>query len=403
MSDHDDDARDVIALPTESRLAVSLAKAEIDQQISTARAYPRSPAKVAKAILSLATLDEDAARACIFSLPRGNKPIIGASIRLAEIIHACWGNCRVGSRVVDVNKREMYVEAEGIFHDLETNAMTTKRVKRRISDRSGRVFNDDMIIVTGNAASSIALRNAILSGVPRAVWQRAEAEALKVIAGNVETLSVRREQWVKSFSAWGVKPERVYAALGVSGIDDITLNHVPVLAGMNSAIKNGEATVEEIFPEAPKPGANGQPTAAATGPTLDRLREKFGKKVEEPAAPKDEPPADQAKEAAGPPESALSGQGDLGMDDHPTDADNGAPAASQEGEAFVIVEPETGEAAEYPTLEAWSKAWEGIVAGVDTADRAMDLVASNSRQFERAGPAGKIIMNFLNAKARPEQ
>jgi hypothetical protein len=30
-----------------------------------------------------------------------------------------------------------------------------------------------MIIVTGNAASAIAKRNAILAGVPNAVWRRA--------------------------------------------------------------------------------------------------------------------------------------------------------------------------------------------------------------------------------------
>ena len=39
-------------------LAVSLARAEVDQQISTARSYPRSIARAVEHILTLATLDE---------------------------------------------------------------------------------------------------------------------------------------------------------------------------------------------------------------------------------------------------------------------------------------------------------------------------------------------------------
>lgn len=402
MSDRDDDAREVMTLPTESRLAVSLAKAEIDQQISTARAYPRNVARVIKNILSLATIDEGTSASCIFSLPRGGKPIIGPSIRLAEIVSSQWGNNRTGARVVDVNRAEKYVEAEGIFHDLETNAQTTKRVKRRIVDSRGRIYSDDMIIVTGNAACSIALRNAILGGVPRAVWAKAEEAARQVIAGDVQTLSVRRDEHVRSFSAWGVKPAQVYAALGVEGIDDITLNHMPMLAGMHSAIKNQEASVEEIFPPAPKPGATGQTPQAASGPTLDRLRQKFGKKPEPPAAEPQDPVDEKPKDTAGRAESAVSGQSDLLEGDPAAEVDNGAPAASQGRQPLIIVEPETGEATEYPDLTAWSHAWEGIVAEVDTAERAMDLVQANSRQFETAGPAGKIIMNFLNEKARDE-
>jgi hypothetical protein len=43
-------------------------------------------------------------------------------------------------------------------------------VRRRIFDSRGRLFNDDMITVTGNAACAIAKRNAILSGVPKSAF-----------------------------------------------------------------------------------------------------------------------------------------------------------------------------------------------------------------------------------------
>ena len=127
-------------------LAVMLTRAEVDQQVATSRAMPRSIDRAVKNILSLATMDRESAAECIYALPRGGKPIRGPSIRMAEIIASQWGNCRTGARVVHVDRAEKFVEAEGVFHDLETNMATTARVRRRISDKQGRVLTDDMIL-----------------------------------------------------------------------------------------------------------------------------------------------------------------------------------------------------------------------------------------------------------------
>ncbi|TIP13184.1 hypothetical protein [Mesorhizobium sp.] len=235
-------------------LAVSIAMAEVDQQITTAHAFPRSVDLAVKNILTLATLDEETAKECVYALPRGGKAIKGPSVRLAEIIQSCWGNNRAGTRVVHVDRIEKYVEAEGVFHDLETNAATTSRVRRRISDRQGRVLTDDMIIVTGNAASAIAKRNAILAGVPKAVWRKAYAQVEKVIAGDIKTLVERRAEAMKAFAAFGVTPERVFAVLEINGLDDISLEHMATLIGMHSALKSGESSVEEMFPIAKQKG-----------------------------------------------------------------------------------------------------------------------------------------------------
>ncbi len=250
-------------------LAVSLARAEIDQQIATSRALPRQLSRAVSNILTLATLDEEAAEECVYALPRGGKPIRGPSIRLAEIVASQYGNCRVGARVVHVDRFEKFVEAEGVFHDLETNTAITSRVRRRISDKSGRLLTDDMIIVTGNAAMSIAKRNAILGGVPKAVWRKAYNAVEGVIAGDIKTLVERREGAFKAFAAFGVTPERICAALGVAGADDIGLDHITTLIGMRATLKNGEATVEEMFPVRVDEKASPKGTAAK----LDALAE----------------------------------------------------------------------------------------------------------------------------------
>lgn len=231
----------------DSGAVAAMSKAEITAQVETARRYPRSVTRASKNINSLATLDDQAAGECIYALPRGGKPIRGPSIRLAEIVAQQWGNNRVATRVIEVDRREKVIVAEAIFHDLETNAAVKATVRRRISDRQGRILNDDMIVVTGNAASSIARRNAILAGVPKGIWRRAYEAAEGVVKGDVKTLAERRAGSIKAFGTWGVKPEQIFAALGVAGEDEITLEHIPTLIGMFQAIKNGEETVESLF------------------------------------------------------------------------------------------------------------------------------------------------------------
>ena len=279
---------------TDTRLAVDLARAEIDGQIATAKQYPRSIQRVTSNILSLATLDVQAAEECMYALPRGGKPVVGPSIRLAEIVAGQWGNCRVGARVVDVNRDEKYVEAEGVFHDLETNTASKATVRRRIVDSRGKLYNDDMIIVTGNAACSIARRNAILAGVPKAVWRKAYEAAEGAVKGDIKTLAERRAGMFKAFAAFGVKPEQIFALMEVAGEDEITLDHIPTLTGMYQSLKNGEATVEQMF-DARKIGSThkavsnplGDDDGPARGATADEAakREAPGKSLlSEPAS-----------------------------------------------------------------------------------------------------------------------
>lgn len=274
--------------PDES-MAISLSRAEIDQQIATARAYPRSIDRAMRNIMTLATLDETTAEECVYALPRGGKPIKGPSARFAEIIVGQWGNCRVAARVVHVDRTDKFVEAEGVFHDLETNMARRALVRRPIRDKHGRLLTEDMIIVTGNAACSIASRNAILAGVPKGVWRKAYERCEQVIAGTVETLAVTLDKTMKAFAAFGVTPERVCAAIGVSGMADIKIDHIPTLRGMFAALKNGEATVEEMFPDMGNGKAKPQATKAAAPPAAPPDPEMAADANASPPTPPDPP------------------------------------------------------------------------------------------------------------------
>lgn len=73
--------------PEQASLAIQLSRAEVDQKIATARAYPRQVTKAIQNIMTLATLDEETAEECSYALPRGKKPIVGPSARFAEIVY----------------------------------------------------------------------------------------------------------------------------------------------------------------------------------------------------------------------------------------------------------------------------------------------------------------------------
>lgn len=239
---------DALNLDSGTTVAVQMAQAELNQAIVTARAYPRNVRRVVQNVVNLTMLDEESASECVYALPRGGKPIKGPSVRFAEIVASMYGNCHVASRVVAVDKIDKAVIAEGVFIDYETGLKRTAQVRRRITDKNGRMFNEDMIVVTGNAASSIAMREAVLKGIPKAIWRKAYESAEQVISGDVKTLVERRDGAVKAFATFGVTPELICAALEIESVEDIDLDQIGTLTSMFKAIKSGEMPVEEYFP-----------------------------------------------------------------------------------------------------------------------------------------------------------
>lgn len=278
-------------------------RTEIEAQIDRAIRRPRNMTRAQNNIHSLVMLDEETAAECVYALPRGGKPIKGPSVRFAEIVASQFGNCHVGSRVVAVDKFDKVVIAEGVFIDYETGLRRTAQTRRRITDKNGRLFNEDMIVVTGNAAASIAMREAILKGVPKAIWRRAYDAAEQVIAGDVKTLAVRRADAIKAFATFGITPEQIFASLEVDGMDDIGLDDIATLTAMFKAIRSGEQQVEDYFPAKADPG-KAKEAAKGTAAKLANIAEQ-GKKDEpapEPEQAASEPPqADgEAPEAEAP-------------------------------------------------------------------------------------------------------
>src|SRR3954464_1853056 len=135
---------------------------EIGREIATAKRFPRSVTTFMRRAKEMATLTPEIAASCIYALPRKEngrqKNIEGPSARLAEICASAWGNLRAEGKVL--GNDDQFVTARGTAWDVESNVAIAYEVKRRITTSKGDRYGADMIGVTGNAAASIALRNA---------------------------------------------------------------------------------------------------------------------------------------------------------------------------------------------------------------------------------------------------
>ena len=254
----------------------ALNRSEIDIQISTAKKYPRNVDESLGRIVTLATVNPQTASECFYSLKRngadGGTAIEGPSVRLAEIVAASWGNLRVASQIVGNDGK--FITARGVCHDLETNVAVASEVKRRITDRSGRTYNDDMQVVTGNAAGAIAFRNSVFKVVPKAVISNAIAEIKKSLT--TDTAQNFEEVKAKMFAVFakkGVTKEMIYSYFEVEGEEEITPDIVAELRTTFTAIKEGQATAEELFIAPYKAKQEAEKATAKRGGTVqDRIK-----------------------------------------------------------------------------------------------------------------------------------
>lgn len=254
----------------------AIVKSEVEAQLDAAHRYPRSVSRFLKEACSLATVSQEVAESCIYSLPRGGKMITGPSVRLAEICASAYGNLHAGMRVVDVE--DANVVGQGVAWDLEKNLRVTLEVRRRITNKHGKRYDDDMITMTGNAACSIAFRNAVFRVIPRAFVTAIYDKIRAVAVGDAKTLDARRLQVIERFEKLGVSRERVLLRLEKKGIEDLGLEDLENLIGIGTAIKNGDATIEQAFPVAAP-----APTPQAEEGRRVSMRGNANK-------PKDEPP-----------------------------------------------------------------------------------------------------------------
>jgi hypothetical protein len=206
---------------------------------------PRVMSRVLKNLEERTCMNPTVALECQYSLTRGNKQLTGASIRFAEILANTYCNLMALKRVV-AEDREV-VRAQGIFFDCETNYRYGAEVSRRITDKDNHRFNRDMIVNTGNAAASIAFRNAVLGGVGKGIWSGVYEKTRQVAIGNIESVVKTRDELLAWAKAAGVTGEMLFSTLGVQGVADITGEKLLALKVMQKDVMAGDKSIDEVF------------------------------------------------------------------------------------------------------------------------------------------------------------
>ena len=224
-------------------------RANVDSQVATAKQYPRDLARSVNNSIAMATMDAATAQSCGYALPRGGKPITGPSVHLAKLIVSNWGNMRAEAKVVQITDKQ--VISRGTCWDLENNVATAFEVRRSIIGKGGKRFSDDMITVTGNAANSIAYRNAVFSVIPKAIIDKVYQAAQHYITGDLsdeEKLVARRKKCIDFFkSEYGITEDEVVMLCGKQTVNQIKADQIALLLGITQSLKDGDTTVEDLM------------------------------------------------------------------------------------------------------------------------------------------------------------
>lgn len=284
-------------LPKEEPSAIeAIERASVDIQISTAHRFPRTLSKVKADMLSFATLDEETALSCFYTLPRGGKSIQGPSVRLAEIAISCFGNLRIGARPIATvtTGDNPHVIVQAVCHDLEKNVAISIEKRRRITKKKSKdAIDEDDINLAVNACSAIALRDATFKVVPLILVKPVYEAAKQVAVGDVKSLGEKRQKVIERLTQMGAKIENILGRVEAKKIEDIDLTRLELLIGLGTALKDGETTLEEAFPvpvvnEVAKSVFGG---AATTEKKAEPAQQADVKKPDAPAASTEQTPA----------------------------------------------------------------------------------------------------------------
>jgi hypothetical protein len=233
----------------------AIERAQIDTQIATAKRYPlHTPgmlSQVKAAMLTFATLDEETASGCFYTLPRGGKAIQGPSVRMAEIAISCYGNIRDSVRVIDVVSTgdSPHVTVQAVAHDLERNVAISVEKRRRIVKKKFKdAIDEDDINLAVNACTAIAFRDAAFKVIPLALIKPVVEAAKKVAVGDIKSLAAKRVTVVDRLKQMGTTEKRILSVVNCVKVEDISFEMLEILIGLGTALKDGETTLEEAFP-----------------------------------------------------------------------------------------------------------------------------------------------------------
>ena len=244
------------------------AVAEAQGKLILAKRFPRDEG-VAFDKLMDACSRPGLAGVAIYQYKRGGQAVQGPSIRLAEELMRCWGNCESGLR--ELSRKPGESEMEAFAWDYETNNLSTQRFTvKHIRDKSeGNVSlssERDIYEITANMGQR-RVRARILAILPSDLVEAAIHQCKKTLAGGSKVpLADRIKGMIMRFKDIGVTTDQLAAYLG-HALDETTPDEIVTMTGVFNSIKDGDSRPVDWF------GAKATAGSDAPASKLDALEQ----------------------------------------------------------------------------------------------------------------------------------
>lgn len=270
--------------------------------VDLAQRRPRDIVKVMTDIRQFVKLlRPEEAEALIYNRPVGQKNGVmqyaqGASIRMAEIFQSCYGRLAVSTQIIDDgNPRQ--ARAQAVCIDFEQmNIYIAPSIASTVT-KDKKPYSEAQRNLVQMACAAKARRDAILNIIPK-IWVSEISDLAREMMGQTD-VHARRKKLLDHAKLHNIKPETLCEYQGKASVDFLDHDDITALGRIFNAVKLGELTFEEAFPEKVK--ETKLPTDGTSGKIKD-LKPEVKSEAEQLFNPADEPDSETGEVAEPEPE-----------------------------------------------------------------------------------------------------
>ena len=253
-----------------SALAQAHERAAMDIQVATAQKIGRDIGVFQADLMKWATLNPEVAAACTYAKPvgGGGEKVIGPSARFAELAIAAYRHVAVDVFIEE--EAYGYVTVGAAARDLYRNVTIRKRVRRSVLKSDGKTRQAAHLVQNHiNAASSIALRNAAFTLIPKALWLPAWLKSREVAQGDEKDFETRLTEALGFWGKKGITEEVLLAHLGKPSVKEMDADDLIYLRQRYDDIRAGELKLADAFKPVEPERSSGEETARAAQDRID--------------------------------------------------------------------------------------------------------------------------------------
>lgn len=233
--------------------------AEIKAKMFLAREFPRDIQTSLNNIM-VACQNPQLAETAIYSYPKGDQEVKGASIRLAEAVAQNWGNFLCGVKELERTDRDTTVSV--FAWDLETNFQDEKRFEiqfiRNTRNGSYRITDErEKYEMMANYAAR-RKRACILAVIPQYVFDIAMKECEKTLENALkgESIEDSKSKMLEAYKAFGdwITESHFETLLGKKW-EAVNVKDLVKMRNLYSSIKDGFVSAAVALGNAPADGS----------------------------------------------------------------------------------------------------------------------------------------------------